>query len=389
MKTSQSTLHLKQSGIRAASSRCAALEGVNLGQGICDIPVERTIKEGAYQAISADKSIYSPCEGIFPLRQAIAAKIADFNKMIYDPLTEIVVTHGSTGAFICAVETLFNPSDEIILFEPFYGYHKHILELKGMKVKAVNMDLQDLSFQMSELENLITSKTKGIVICTPNNPAGKVYSPSELMALGEFAKKHDLWIITDEIYEYITYPGYQHVSIASLGDYRERTITISGFSKTYNMTGWRLGYVTGPSVVLTKIALVQDLIYVCPATPLQHAGLSALKMPKSYYANMAANYLEKRDFVVSELRSIGFKINPPQGAYYLMVDFSNLNFTDDEQAANFFLENAKVASVPGRYFYLDPEKGKKSLRFCYALDKVKLQQAMQQLRRALKEGMVV
>jgi len=303
--------------------------------------------------------------------------------MNYDPVTEVLVTHGSTGAFVCAAETILNPGDEVILFEPFYGYHKHILELKGMSVKAVALSMEDLSFDMADLENVISPKTRAIVVCTPNNPSGKVYSQDELMAIGEFAKKHDLWIVTDEIYEYITYPGYEHLSIAALGDFRERTLTISGFSKTYNMTGWRLGYVTGPAEVIAKMALVQDLIYVCPATPLQHAGLSALKMQQNYYDSMAAGYLEKRNYVVSELQNMGFKIAPPQGAYYLMTDFSGLNLGDDEQAAKFLLDEARVAAVPGRYFYMDPEKGKTILRFCYALDKAKLQQAMDQMKQAL------
>lgn len=384
MQTNLSTQSLKQSGIRAASARCAAIQGINLGQGVCDIPIEQSIKDAAFRAITDNKSLYSPCEGIFSLRQAIAEKISKFNKIQYDPATEIIVTHGSTGAFICAVDTIFNPMDEIILFEPFYGYHKHILELKGMTVKAVPLNLQDLSFEMTDLEQAITSKTKGMVICTPNNPAGKVYTKTELIALGEFAKKHNLWIITDEIYEYITYPGYQHISIASLADYRERTITISGFSKTYNMTGWRLGYATGPASVLTKMALVQDLIYVCPTTPLQHAGLAALNLPEQYYGDMTASYLDKRDFVVTALNELGFKVNAPQGAYYLLADFSALDFADDEIAAKFLLEEAQVATVPGRYFYSNPKHGKNILRFCYALDKGQLQQAMRQIKDALK-----
>ncbi len=388
MKTSESTKNLRQSGIRAASTRCAAIQGINLGQGVCDIPVEQTIKESAFAAITDNKSIYSACEGILSLREAIADKIANFNKINYDAKTEIIVTHGSTGAFICATETLFNPGDEVILFEPFYGYHKNILELKDINVKAVPLNLKDLSFNLEDLEAIVNFKTKGLVICTPNNPAGKVYSKKELIELGEFAKKYNLWIITDEIYEYISYPGHNHTSIASLADYRERTITISGFSKTYNMTGWRLGYASGPANIIAKMALVQDLIYVCPNTPLQHAGLAALKMPTHYYSEMAASYLEKRDFVVAKLNSLGFKVNAPQGAYYLLVDFSELGFADDQAAANFLLEEAKIATVPGRYFYINPVNGKNILRFCYALEKEKLIQAMIQMEGALKNKAV-
>jgi len=294
MTTSKATRNLKQSGIRAASTRCKAIGGINLGQGVCDIPVEASIKQGVFKAVTDDKSTYSPCEGIYPLREKIAEKMQAFNKVNYDPQTEVMVTSGSTGAFVCAVTTLFEPGDEIILFEPFYGYHKNILELKGMTVKSVSLDLQDLSFDLNELKANISEKTKGIVVCTPNNPTGKVYSKAELLAIGELAKAHNLWILTDEIYEYITYDGYEHISMASLLDHKTRTITISGLSKTFNMTGWRLGYACGPAKIIEKMVLVQDLVYVCPATPLQYAAIAALELPQSYYNSMQEHYTKKR-----------------------------------------------------------------------------------------------
>ncbi len=383
LKISEKTQHLKQSGIRNASTRCNEIGGINLGQGVCDIPIVKSIKQSACDAINNDKSLYSPCEGILELRQAVAKKLKSYNKISADPATEVVITHGSTGAFICAIMTLFNPGDEVILFEPFYGYHKNILNLHNIQVKSVPMSLDDLTFDPEDVRKAITPKTKGIVICTPCNPSGKVFTQQELQTLGEIAEKHDLAVITDEIYEYITYPGYTHVSPASLPIFKPRTITISGFSKTYNMTGWRLGYATGPQHIISKMALVQDLVYVCPNTPLQHAVLAAFDLPDSYFEEMKKTYHVKRDSVVNTLIELGFKPTVPQGAYYIMADFSKLKFKDDEQAAQSLLENSKVATVPGRSFFIDAKRGEKYIRVCYALNEQKINLAMQQLKVAL------
>lgn len=372
--------NLKQSGIRAASTRCAAMGGINLGQGICDIPVPDLIKQEAYQTIAQNKNVYSPCEGVLSLREALATKLKQFNNITADPATEIVITHGSTGAFVCATMTVFNPNDEVILFEPFYGYHKGILELNGIKVKTVPIHLEDFSINFDALKKAIGPHTKGIVICTPCNPCGKVFTKKELLALGEIARQHNLVIITDEIYEYIIYPGYEHVSIASLEDFNNRTITISGFSKTYNMTGWRLGYATGPAEVIAKMALVQDLFYVCPPTPLQAAVLAAFRLEQSYYMELNKHHLINRDLVVSVLRKLGFKFTLPQGAYYILADISALGFVDDEEIAKTILEKSKVALVAGRSFYVDPNQGKNLLRICYASNKDKINLAMDQLQ---------
>ncbi len=377
---SDKTKNLKQSGIRAASTRCAQLNGINLGQGLCDLPTPDPIKQGAYDAIAENKSLYSPCEGILPLRQAIAKKLSSFNKIKADAESEIIVTHGSTGAFVCAINTLFNPGDEVILFEPFYGYHKNLLNMHGIVTRSVTINLDNLQFSIDELAQAIQPKTRGIVICTPCNPCGKVFTRSELEAIGELVQKHNLYVITDEIYEYITYPGFEHISPASLPAFENQTISISGFSKTFNMTGWRLGYAAGPKEIIAKMALVQDLLYVCPATPLQHAAMKAFEIDDAYYQNMRQSYLEKKHLVVSALQDLGFKVTVPQGAYYLMINFSNLNFDNDQAAADFLLEKAKVATVPGRSFFANPEHGKQFLRVCFALDENKLDLAMTQLQ---------
>ncbi len=382
-RLSDKSKDLKQSGIRSASVKCAAIGGINLGQGVCDIPVIAPIKQAAYDAIERDKSIYSPYNGIRSLRFALAEKIKQFNRINAEPDTQIMVSHGSTGAYVCAINALFNAGDEVILFEPFYGYHKNILELNGITVKSVAINLQTLSIDMDEVRAAVTPLTRGMVICTPNNPTGKVYSQQELLALGNIARENDLYMITDEIYEYITYPGYEHVSIASLEDHFERTLTISGFSKTFNMTGWRLGYVSGPQEIIEKMSLLQDLIYVCPPTPLQYACITALNVDEEYYTNLAQEFLTKRDHVVQTLNDLGFKVPLPQGAYYLMADISELGLGDDEAVASYLLDNAKVASVPGRSFHLDKNKGHNIIRICYALREEKINMALEQITKAL------
>lgn len=382
-KLSEIVKDLKQSGIRAASTRCAELQGINLGQGLCDIPTHDKVKNAAKQAITENKNLYASHSGVAPLRTALAEKIAKFNHVKVDPQTQILVAHGSTGAFVSAIKTLFNPGDEVILFEPFYAYHKKIIELLGMTTKVCDISLVDFHVDMQALAQLITPKTKGILVCTPNNPTGKVFSKQELIQIGELAKKHDLYVITDEIYEYITYPGFEHISLASLNDYADFTVTISGFSKTYNVTGWRVGYAYGPAEIIHKMTLVHDLLYICPPTPLQHAMLEALQLGDEYYQNMRDDFLVKRDYIMRELRALGFTMPTPEGGYYLMVDCEKLNWGDDQAVANKLLEQAKVAVVPGGSFYLNPKEGQSIVRVCYALEQAKLEAAIANIKQLL------
>ncbi|MBB70881.1 MAG: aspartate aminotransferase [Legionellales bacterium] len=382
MKLSDKAKPLQQSGIRNASVRCAEIGGINLGQGVCDLPIADSIKEAAFEAIRADKSIYSPAQGVGKLRHAIAEKINRYNNIPVDE-TNILVSHGATGGFVCAVNCVFNPGDDVIVFEPFYGYHKKILDMYGISTTGVDINMADLSIDLDQVRHAIGPNTKGIIICTPNNPTGKVYSEAELTALGELAREHDLIIITDEIYEYITYPGHQHVSLASMQDFKDRTITISGFSKTYNMTGWRLGYVSAPANIIDKMALVQDLLYVCPSTPLQYAMLAALSVDDSYYSDLSNKFYQTGQQVVDKLAKLGFKLAMPQGAYYIMTDFSELDFADDKAITNHLLEHAKVAVVPGSSFFIEPARGKQLIRVCYALQEDTVLQALGQIEAVL------
>lgn len=371
--------NLKQSGIRSASLKCNEIGGINLGQGICDLPVPESIRQYTQEKIEEGFNTYSDCQGVMPLREKLAEKITQFNKTPTQA-SEVLIGHGSTGAFTCAAMTLFNPGDEVILFEPFYGYHRHVLQIIGVDIQTVPIDVKTQILDFERIKKTITKKTKGMVICTPCNPSGKVFTKEELIALGQLATENDLFILTDEIYEYITYPGHEHISLASLNDFKQRCVTLSGFSKTYNMTGWRLGYASGPEEVIHKMSLVQDFLYVCPSTPLQHGVTAALELPQSYYDDMKNMYQKKRDFVVQSLREIGFILSEPQGAYYLMADFSNFSFKDDHEAVDQLLRQTKVATVTGRSFYKNPTDGQNMVRFCYATNQEKLAQAMKQLK---------
>ncbi len=386
MKLSKRSQSLTQSAIRSASSRCNQIGGINLGQGICDVPIDNAVKEAAYHAIQDNHNLYSDYAGVEQLREAIAHKLQNFNAINVKDAREIMVGHGATGAYVSAAMVLFNPGDEVILFEPFYGYHKNILALQGVDVHPVSIDLETFEIDWQGLEQAITNNTRAIVICTPCNPSGKVFTQEELTRIGGLAKQHDLWIITDEMYEYITYPGHEHFSIASLEEFAPRTITLSGMSKTYNMTGWRLGYAHGPVAVIEKMGLLQDLLYVCPATPLQHAAVAAFQLPESYYENMRAEYSEKRDIVLNAMEDLNLTATAPQGAYYIMADVTSLGYKNDVDAVQGILEGAKVACVPGSAFYANPTENKQWMRICYSVDKEKVAQAMDNMKKCLKKS---
>ena len=371
---------LQQSDIRRMSLECAKVDGINLGQGICDQPVEPVIKQAAIQAIQEDRSIYTRLDGIDELRHRIAKKVRDYNKVPCDPDGEVIVNVGSTGSFVAACMALVNPGDEVILFTPFYGYHLNILKVCQASLKYVTLRPPDWSYDPAALEAAFSKKTKFILVNTPSNPCGKVFTRAELTHIADLCKKHDALCITDEIYEYILYDGREHVSPGSLPGMADRTITISGFSKTYAMTGWRLGYTIAPKPIAAKLAILNDLINVCAPSPLQHGVVAAFDLPESYYTNMRRDYQVKRDMTVAACREAGMKPYPPQGAYYMLADFSDLGFKDDQEAARVILERSKVAVIPGSSFYPDPKDGRKQIRLCYAKKMPDLEEACRRIR---------
>jgi aminotransferase len=367
------------SDIRAMSRACEAVSGINLGQGICDLPTPPPVARGAIDAIRDNKVIYTAPEGIAPLRQAIARKIERLYGVSYDPAAEIVVTSGATGGFAASCLALFDPGDEIILFEPYYGYHLNTVLALGLVPKLVPTRPPAWRFSLEDLERAVTPRTRGIVVCTPSNPSGKVFDRDELDAIAAFAERHDLVALTDEIYEHILFDGQEHVPLATRAGARARTVTLSGFSKTFAITGWRLGYLSAPAELARRIAVTHDLLYVCAPTPLQHAMLPGLEMDRSYYDEMTRSYADKRDILCDALADAGLTPHVPRGAYYVLADIRKLGAETSKAASMLLLERTKIASVPGTSFYADPV-GETLARFCFAKEEDVLREAAKRLR---------
>ena len=369
---------LVQSDIRRMSRECERVGGINLGQGICDLPTIPELVEGACDAIASSKATYSKFEGIDLLRDRIAKKCERFNGFQVDPAREVVVTVGSTGGFAAAAMATLNAGDEVILFEPYYGYHLNTLKVLGIETKFVPLQLPDWSIDFDVLRAAFGPRTRGIVVCTPSNPCGKVFTREELAKIAALCREFNAWCYTDEIYEYIVYDGRRHLSMASID--RDVAITISGFSKTFSVTGWRIGYVAADARVTAPIGLVNDLFYVCAPTPLQWGIARALEIGEEYYQNLAADYQKKRDMLADALTEAGFTPYVPEGAYYMLAEIPD-SFTDAREAAMTLIEETGVASVPGPSFYAS-DRGDRLLRFCFAKDFGALEEAGRRLRAA-------
>ncbi|MCG3131744.1 MAG: Aspartate aminotransferase [Phycisphaerae bacterium] len=371
---------IRQSDIRRYSAICQAMGGVNLSQGVCDQPAPIEVKEAAKRAIDADHAIYTNLRGIVELRRAIAAKMKAFNGVACDPETEIAVNVGTAGSFACTCLSILNPGDEAIVFSPFYSYHVNLLTLIGARVSYVDLKPPDWRYDAGALAAAVTPRTRMIVINTPGNPTGKVFSRTELEEIAALAERHNLWIVTDEIYEYITHEA-EHVSIGALPRANARTLTISGASKTYAVTGWRVGYTVGPAAMIDKIAVVSDLFYICAPNPLQHGIVAGLALPQAYYDRMRKDYETKRNLMAGTLRDIGFTPYLPTGSYYMLAAFAKTRWKNAVHAAEDILERTGVASVPGSAFYRNPADGDDQLRFCYAKKMPELEEACRRLRK--------
>jgi aminotransferase len=369
-----------QSEIRAMSVACDALGGINMAQGVCDTDPPHPVVEAAIEAIRSGKNIYTRADGIASLREAIAEKLAGFNRLQVDPHTQVLVTSGATGAMNSALLALLNPGDECLVLEPFYGYHNTTLITQRVKPVVVPLAAPDWTLSVEALRAAVTPKTRAIILNSPSNPSGKVFSLPELEALAEFAIKHDLIVFTDEMYEYFVYDGERHISIATLPGMAERTITISGFSKTFSVTGWRLGYLAASERWLPAITYFHDLTYVCAPAPLQHgAAAGLLQLPASFYSDLAAEYQAKRDKICSALTDAGLTPSVPSGAYYILADASRVPGADAKQRARRLLADTGVAAVAGSAFF-SGGRGEHLLRFCFAKKQAELDDACQRLR---------
>lgn len=357
---------VRRSELRSMSVECEKVGGVNLSQGVCDLEVPGAVREAAHAAIEAGQNSYSRHDGTAELRRAIAARYQRLLDREVDPETSVVVSGGATGALYCACLALLEPGDEVILFEPYYSYHQSTLMATQAVPVYVPTTMPDWSFSEDDLESVISGNTRAIIINTPSNPSGKVWSREELEQVAAFCKKHDLFVFTDEIYEHFVFDGLQHISFASLPDMWERTITISGLSKTFSITGWRIGYCICPEEWAAAIANFNDLVYVCAPTPLQlGAAAGLMQLGDDYFRQLAAKYQAKRETLCNALTDAGLTPCVPQGAYYVLADVSSLPGDDSMERAMYLLNETGVASVPGETFFTGPE-GKGIVRFCFA-----------------------
>lgn len=370
-----------QSEIRAMSTECDRIGGINLAQGICDTPVPAPVETAAIAAIVAGHNIYTRLDGIERLRNAIAEKqIRDYG-LRYDPETEVMVACGATAGLHAAAMALLNPGDEVLVFEPFYGYH--VSTLKSMRVKPVFVPLAepDWALDTDAMRAAVTERTRAMIVNTPANPSGKVFTPGELEAVAGVAREHDLFVFTDEIYEYFVYDGTKHVCLATLEGMRERTIVMSGFSKTFSVTGWRLGYVTADAKWMGAMGYFHDLTYVCAPSALQHGAAAGLEqLPPEFYRQLAADHQSKRERIVSALRDAGMEPSVPAGAYYVLARATRLPGETAAQKARHLLSATGVASVAGSAFFR-PGRGEDLLRFCFAKKDHDLDEACARLRR--------
>jgi aminotransferase len=357
---------LVQSEIRAMTVACDLAGGVNLAQGVCDTDVPSPVVARAIEAIQQGLNIYTRMDGIQSLRQAIAGKLARHNGMRADPDAEILVTSGATAGFQAACMALFDPGDEVVLFEPFYGYHLNTL--RALRVQAVSVPLSapNWALDLDALRRSITPRTRGIVVNSPSNPCGKIFSRAELEAVAALAIENDLFVLTDEIYEYFVYDGAQHISLATLPGMAERTISISGLSKTFSITGWRIGYLVADRRWLGAIGYFHDLVYVCAPAPFQHAAAAGLlQLPDSFYSGLSGEYQAKRDMLCAALSDMGLTPSIPQGAYYVLADVTKLPGATAQEKARTLLRNTGVAGVAGTAFFADG-RGENLIRFCFA-----------------------
>jgi aspartate/methionine/tyrosine aminotransferase len=376
-----------ESVIREMTREAIKYGAVNLGQGFPDFAASDDIKEKAMQAIAEDHNQYAITWGVKSFRDAIAAKTKWFLGLDIDPETEITVTCGSTEGMIAAMMATVDEGEEVVVFEPFYENYAPdaILSDATPRHVALKHDGSGFAFDRDELRAAFNEQTKAIIICNPNNPTGKVFTQDEVEFIAGLCKEFDALAFTDEIYEHILYPragaDIKHISMAQVDGMRERTVIVNSMSKTYSVTGWRVGYCIAPPDITSAIRKVHDFLTVGAANCLQHAGAYALSLPTHYYDELQREYQKKRDFIVPVLQNAGFKCNFPDGAYYVMCDISGFGFSDDIEFTKHLIREIGVAVVPGSSFYHDPKLGSQQVRFCFCKKDETLEAAAERLRK--------
>lgn len=360
-------------------------KAINLSQGFPDFEGPQWIIDLAKKAMdqghlenSVGKNQYAPSSGILPLREAIANNYKRFYDLNFDPVSEIIVTNGATEAIFCACMAIINPGDEVVVFEPFYDSYLASLQMTGAKVVPVTLKAPNFSFDVEELKLAINSKTKMLILNNPHNPTGKVFTRQEIQVIAELAVKYDFYILSDEVYEFLTYE-MPHIPTASFPELRDRTITISSTGKTFGLTGWKIGWACGPKEIIKAIHNVHQFTTFCVAHPLQIAIAEALSNMDNYLIDFKKSYRAKRDFLVSGLKNAGFNVLNPAGTYFVMAILKN-DETDIEYCQKLILDK-KVATIPTSVFYIKSDEGKKMIRFCFAKKDETLKAAIDQLNK--------
>jgi len=380
MRTARRTHGFTESVIRGMTRLANEHGAINLSQGFPNFPCPDVLKDAAARAIRDDVNQYAITWGAARLRNALAAKYQDWYGMAVDPMTQVTVTCGATEAMVSALLGIVNPGDEVVVFEPFYENYGPDVILCDAKPVFVPMPAEG-PIDLDRLAKAFTAKTRAIIVCTPNNPTGRVLSRAELTAIAELCQRHNAFAVTDEIYEHIYYEG-EHIPLATLPGMADLTITTSGASKTFSVTGWRIGTIISPPDVTGAIRKVHDFLTVGAPAPLQEAVAVGIEtLGDDYYDGLARDYRRRRDILCAGLLKAGFKCRPPQGAYYVMADFSGLSDLPDAKFAEWLTIEHGVASVPGSSFYSRPELGRKYVRFAFCKTEEMLQQAVERLQR--------
>jgi len=381
---SQRTRDFTESVIREMTRLAVRYDAVNLAQGFPDFPAPPAIKDAARAAIDADLNQYAITWGAKPLRDAIAAKYRRTYGFAVDPETEITVTCGATEGMIASLLAAVDPEDEVISFDPIYENYGPDIQLCGARRRIVRLHPPEWSFDPEELRRAFSRRTKAIILNTPNNPTGKVFTREELEFIGGLCREFDSLAITDEIYEHIVYDGERHIPMVTLPGMREHAVLVNSMSKTFSVTGWRVGWVIAPPDLTSSIRKVHDFLTVGAAAPLQYASAAALAAGEEYYAHLASDYALRRDILLELLESAGFRCFRPKGAYYVMTDIAGFGFADDLAFARHLLAQVGVIGVPGSSFYADRRDGSQQMRFCFCKKAETLQAAAERLAKVAK-----
>ena len=357
---------------------------VNLAQGFPDFPAPAEVKEAAVRAVQADINQYAITWGAREFRRAIAERFEKDSGLAIDPEREITVCCGSTEAMIASLLAVVDPGEEVVVFEPFYENYGPDAIISGAIPRFVPLRPPDWTFDAEELAAAFNQRTRALILNTPNNPTGKVFSREELETIAGIVRRSNAYVLTDEIYQYLVYEGRRHISLAAIPGMRERTITINSMSKTYSVTGWRVGYAIAPPEVTQAIRKMHDFLTVGAAAPLQQAGVTALRLGDDYYHKLRDDYLGRRDRLLQTLEEAGFKCFKPYGAYYIMTDISGFGFPDDIEFTRHLIENVGVAAVPGSSFYSNRSLGSQQIRFTFCKKESTLDEAAHRLKNLRK-----